>query len=558
MIPGTLRPLPKKLKEIKMASDKLLRIINLDIQTTNEIYSDSSRFTFEEMNNQYLKIHDQQASITPLEKEADKLVNKYVNDYLLNEFVYNLYNKLTEAQNRLLKDSQRLDTILMSKRKKYIEEMIPRLKDEIKRKLSFLQDLSFDEVLAKSQVYGDTISAIIGKLESLGDEYAKLSSGSFDVTEFYGYLRDQIAEVEDELVEYDLILRTCRMQLLSEEAEKLIEEGNVIVNEIEINQSSELILKGDQFVSTAAEKLEEINRLRVNLPRKGISKEFSTKFKNLQQQFEINKIGLIEIRTTLTSKTVLLGSQIDRINGIREIAQSDGEEIYEVISILKIKKKGTFKLVALEGNLPVFELSPLQKLKMPLGQDLTTEHIEVLLTKIDEIENTPFFEDLGDRFKTLKIAEILERTGSWFKRLWEKISPVLKKIWKAIVKASLAVVHFFKNLFSKDKEAKPDKEEATETQKEPETKVEPKILERIGSWFKRLWEKILLVLKKIWEAIVKASLAVVHFFKNLFSKEKGAKPDKEKAAGTKKKPETEAKTEIQEFPDADQIPEPPN
>ncbi|GAH33629.1 unnamed protein product, partial [marine sediment metagenome] len=220
------------------------------------------------------------------------------------------------------------------------------------------------------------------------------------------------------------------MQLLSEDAEKLIEEGNVIVNEIEINQSSELILKGDQFVSTATEKLEEINHLRVNLPRRGISKEFSTKFKTLQQQFEVNKNGLIEIRTNLTSKTVLLGSQIDRINGIKEIAQSDGEEIYEAASILKIKKKGTFKLVALEGNLPVFELSPLQKLKMPLGVNLTTEHIEVLLTKLEEIENTPFFRDLGDRFKTLKIAEILERIGSWFKRLWEKIFPVLKKIWE--------------------------------------------------------------------------------------------------------------------------------
>ncbi|MHA1552184.1 MAG: hypothetical protein ACTSQC_09585 [Candidatus Heimdallarchaeaceae archaeon] len=472
MIPGTLRPLPKKLKETKILSDKLLRMINLDIQTTDEIYSDSSRFTFEELNNQYLKINDQLASVNPLEKETDKLVTKYVNDYLLNEFVYNLYNKLAEAQNRLMKDSQRLDTILMSKRKKHIEEMLPRLRDEIKRKLSFLKDLSFDEVLEKSQIYGDTIVEIIGKLEALRDEYAKLSSGSFDVTEFYGYLRDKIAEVEDELVEYDLILRTCRMQLLSEDAEKLIEEGNVIVNEIEINQSSELILKGDQFVSTASEKLEEINHLRVNLPRKGISKEFSTKFKTLQQQFEINKIGLTEIRTNLTSKTVLLGSQIDRINGIKEIAQSDGEEIYEAVSILKIKKKGTFKLEALEGNLPVFELSPLKKLKMPLGVDLNTEHIEVLLAKIEEIEKTPFFRDLGDRFKTLKIAEILERTGSWFKRLWEKILPVLKKIWNAIVKASLAVVNFFKNLFTKDKVAKPEKEKAVETQKEPESEAE--------------------------------------------------------------------------------------
>ncbi len=477
MIPGTLRPLPKKLKEIKIASDKLLRMINLDIQTTDEIYDDSSRFTFEEINNQYLKVNDQLASVNPLEKEGDKLVNKYVNDYLLNEFVYNFYSKLVEGQNRLGRDSQRLDTILMSKRKKHIEEMLPRLKDEIKRKLSFLKDLSFDEVLEKSQIYGDTIAEIIGKLKSLRDEYVKLSSGSFDVTEFYGYLRDNIADVEDELVEYDLILRTCRMQLLSEDAEKLIEEGNVIVNEIEINQSSELILKGDQFVSTATEKLEEISQLRVNLPRKGISKEFSTKFKTLQQQFEVNKNGLNEIQTNLTSKTVLLGSQIDRINGIKEIAQSDGEEIYEVISILKIKKKGTFKLVALEGNLPVFELSPLKKLKMPLGVNLTAEHIEVLLTKIEEIEKTPFFKDLGDRFKTLKIAEILERTGSWFKRLWEKILPVLKKIWKAIVKTSLAVVNFFKNLFAKDKVAKPVKEKEVETQKEPETEVEPEIQE---------------------------------------------------------------------------------
>jgi ribosomal protein S4 len=467
MIPGTLRPLPKKLKETKIASDKLLRIIHLDIQKTDEIYSDSSIFTFEEINNQYLNVNNQLASVNPLEKEADKLVTKYVNDYLLNEFVYNIYRKLAEAQTRLQKDSQRLDTILMLKRKKHIEEMLPRLKDEIKRKLSFLKDLSFDEVLEKSQIYGNTISDIIGKLESLKDEYAKLSSGS------------KIAEVEDELVEYDLILRTCRMQLLSEEAEKLIEEGNVIVNEIEINQSSELILKGDQFVSTAAEKLEQINNLRVHLPRKGISKEFSTKFKTLQQQFEVNKIGLMEIRTNLTNKTVLLGSQIERINGIKEIAQSDGEEIYEAISILKIKKKGAFKLTALEGNLPVFELSPLKKLKMPLGVDLTNEHIEILLTKIEEIESTPFFQDLGDRFKTLKIAEILERTGIWFKRLWAKILPVLKKIWNAIVKASLGVVEFFRNLFSKDKKAKPAKEKTVEVQKEPEVEpeVEPEIQE---------------------------------------------------------------------------------
>ncbi|MHA1408386.1 MAG: hypothetical protein ACTSSG_13530, partial [Candidatus Heimdallarchaeaceae archaeon] len=275
MIPGTLRPLPKKVKEVKTEADKLLRMAELDLETTKDIYRDSSLYTFDEIKYHYIKITDHYTNIVPLTKEADKLVDKYVNDILLSEYVYSIFSKLESVKSRLENDIRRLDTTLMSKRKKYIEEMIPRIREEIKSKLSFMKDLSFDEILEKGTIYGRTINEIISKLSGLRNEYLKLADGSFDVSEFYGYLDEKLTEVEEELAEYDLILRTCKMQMLSEEAEKLIEEGNVINNEFEQEQTSELVVKGVEYVEKVDEKLIEINALKVTLPKKGVSKEFS-------------------------------------------------------------------------------------------------------------------------------------------------------------------------------------------------------------------------------------------------------------------------------------------
>ena len=171
---------------------------------------------------------------------------------------------------------------------------------------------------------------------------------------------------------------------------------------------------------------------------------------------------MAEINSNLSGHATLLGPQVERIKGIKEISQSDGEEISDVLKILKIKKKGTFRITVLEGNLPVFELSPLQKIKMPLGVELTTKHIEELLSFIDKLEKTAFFKDLGDWFKALRINETLESIGNWFKHLWEKTLIFLKKAWRAIVRAALVVVEFFKNLFSKDKDKKPSEEEIDE------------------------------------------------------------------------------------------------
>ena len=101
MIPGTLRPLPKKIKEVKDEAEKLLRLVQLDIQNTKEIYTDSSLYTFEEIKTHYVRILDEYSDIVPLTKEADKLVDKYVNDYLLNKLVYSMFSELEINQNRL-------------------------------------------------------------------------------------------------------------------------------------------------------------------------------------------------------------------------------------------------------------------------------------------------------------------------------------------------------------------------------------------------------------------------------------------------------------------------
>ncbi|MHA2358343.1 MAG: hypothetical protein ACXABK_06210, partial [Candidatus Heimdallarchaeaceae archaeon] len=232
----------------------------------------------------------------------------------MNTYVFNIFSNLDRAQNQLTGDTQRLETILMSKRKDHIEEMIPRIKDEIKSKLSFLSDLSFDEVLSESQTYGNTISEIVSKLEGLRDEYLKLASGSFDVSEFYGYLDKQLTEVENDLGQFELILRTCKMQMLAEEADALVDEGNVIINEFEQDKSSEMVLKADNFVTKASEKYDIMTDLRVSLPRRGVSKEFSNQFKDLQKQFEDSKIALEAVRDNLHSSTQQFTTQIRWIN----------------------------------------------------------------------------------------------------------------------------------------------------------------------------------------------------------------------------------------------------
>lgn len=470
MIPGTLRPLPKKVKEVKTDADKILRTVEYDINNTKEIYADSSIFTFEEITSHYIRVLDQYSYLVPLTKEADKLVDKYVNDYLLNQLVYGLFTRLEMNERRLNGDLQRLDTILMSKRKKYIEEMIPRLRDEMKSKLSFMKDLSFDEILEKGQIYGTTIGDIVGKIGTIRDEYQKLATGSFDVSEFYSYLEEKLFKVEEELAEYELILRTCKMQMLSEEAEQLIEEGNVINNEFEIEQTSELVIKGDEFVKKSAEKLLEMEELKVTLPRKGITKEFSNKFKALSSQYETQKISLSGITNDLGSKTIKLSSQIVRINAIKEIAASDGEEIFEVIDMLDIKRKGTFKTVVQNGEFPVFEVSPLGKLKMPLGVEITTPMIEEVLKTLDEIEQTPVKEDIKNQWSTFKAGEVTASVGRKLSPAWNKTKEVTSKTGKAIGNSSKKAYTGTKNFVASTAEKMKSKEGKEKKEKIPKEK----------------------------------------------------------------------------------------
>jgi hypothetical protein len=491
MIPGTLRPLPKKVKEVKTEADTLLRTVNHDLQTTGEILKNSSLYTFEEINYHYIRINEHLVKIIPLVREADKIATKYFNDYLLNKLVFNLFTDLETAENRLQGDSQRLDTILMSKRKQHIEETIPTIKDEIKSKLSFLKGLSLDEILAKSQAYGETISEIVGKLGALRDEYQKLSSGSFDVTEFYGYLNEKLEEVEDELGEYELILRTCRMQILSEEAEKLVEEGNVVSNEFEIDKSSEQVLKADTFSTEAEEKINEMNSLRVSLPRRGITKEFSKKFKELQKSFETNKNNLISIRNGLVERLIPFEKQISWITAIRDIAEADGEELRDVYKLVKIKGsmfdlklmkikdkeirldpkirlRGTFYLSFLEEKFPVFELSPLGLVKLPLGDELDIEKIEQVLALFDEMETTVFRDELQNRRTANRILKEREQKVSVISTIQERIAPILSKTKEFFVKVGSKTKIFFTNLFSKGekKSEKKPKDKKVEEEKE--------------------------------------------------------------------------------------------
>jgi hypothetical protein len=473
MIPGTLRPLPKRVKEVKTAADSLLRTVDFDIENTKDIFKDSSLYTFEEVNDHYIRVLDQYSQIVPLTKDADKLVDKYVNDYLLNELVYGLFTNLEMKENRLKSDIQRLDTVLMAKRKKYIEEMIPRLKDEITSKLSFMKDLSFDEILEKGHIYGETIGEIVNKISAIRDEYTKLASGSFDVSEFYSYLDERLTTVEEEVTSYDLILRTCKMHILTDEAERFIEEGNVINNEFEIDSSSELVLKGDEYVTRASMKLDEMVELKVSLPRRGISKEFSENFKTLSATFEQHKGSLTTIIENLSVKTVRLSSQIERINAIKAIAKSDGEEIFEVIEMLNIKRKGAFKTRVEEG-FPVFELSPLGKLKMPLGVELTTPMIEEVLAVIDEVEETTFKDDMTLRWKTMKVGEVTDNIGRKLAPAYNKTKEVTVKAGKKIGEVSKKAYVGTKNLITSDKEGKEEKEPKVKKEKKPKVKKEKK------------------------------------------------------------------------------------
>ena len=489
MIPGTLRPLPKKVKEVKSEADVLLRTVNHDLQTTGEMLKNSSLYTFEEINYHYIRINEHLVKIIPLVREADKIATKYFNDYLLNKLVFNLFTDLDNAEHRLQGDSQRLDTILMSKRKQHIEETIPTIKDEIRSKLSFLKGLSLDEILAKSQAYGETISEIVGKLGALRDEYQKLASGSFDVSEFYGYLNEKLETVEEELGEYELILRTCRMQILAEEAETLVEEGNVVTNEFEIDKSSEQVLKADNYSTKAGAKIEEMSTLRISLPRRGITKEFSKKFKELQLQFESNKKNLVAIREGLLERLILFEKQISWISAIKKIAESDGEELQETFKMIKIKGvifdfklftvkekdiklkskvklKGTYNLAFLEEKFPVFELSPLGLVKLPLGEELNIEKIEQVLAMLDEMEKTDFRDEMRNRRTANKILKEREQKVSVFSTIKERLSPAYNKTKEITKSGAKKTQAFFKNLFSKKKVEKAPQE--TETVEEPE------------------------------------------------------------------------------------------
>ena len=283
--------------------------------------------------------------------------------------------------------------------------------------------------------------------------------------------------------------------MLAEEAENMIEEGNVITNEFEMDKSSEQVLKADDFVKASTSKLDEMIGLRVSLPRRGISKEFSNNFKELLQQFETGKAALEVIRNDLKLKTDLYSTQINWINTIREVAESDGEEISFVFKNLKIKGsvvnwklftikerdirihpkiklKGTFALALLEGRFPVFELSPLGLVKLPLGEELTTEKLEEVLGAIDEISKTAFSDEIRNRRQASKLLKEKEQKVSIFTNFTERLSPAYTKVKDATKSGFKKIANVTKQGLSKSKSFVQDKTKGKEKEEDKEVEAE--------------------------------------------------------------------------------------
>ncbi|MHA1400345.1 MAG: hypothetical protein ACTSQE_08350, partial [Candidatus Heimdallarchaeaceae archaeon] len=410
MIPGTLRPLPKKLAKTKQEAERLIRAIEYDSETTKEMLSSSQNYTFEEVRSQYLRYLDYYTKIKPLAKDADKLLVKYSKDPLLRDIVYKLFDSLEKNERRVEQDVQRLDTVLMAKRKGYIEETIPSIKAEIKSKLSFLRNLDFEELLQDSESYSNIISAIVSKVEILRDEYSKLLQGTIDV-DMYNHLEEKISEIEDELKEYILILATCKMEMLTNKSERILEKGIAIYEKFEFEQNSELIEESQKFLSESTPILKEMISLKIDIPKKAMKKSFEIKFNELRERFDKNKLALDELISKLQTRAQLLETNIDRINALRDYADSYSEGIKETAELLKIKRKGSFRLYLKENLIPHITLLESGIVKIPKSDELSANFIDEIIIKLEEIDSHNIVKDWFNGFCSTKVGKSIYETS---------------------------------------------------------------------------------------------------------------------------------------------------
>ncbi len=430
MIPGTLRPLPKKLAKVKSESERLLRSIEYDYETTGEILKSSKNYEFEEVRNQYLRNIDYLEQIIPLRKRADKLIGKYSTDSLLRDMVFKLYTDLEYNEKRLSEDIQKLDTILMTKRKGYIEKNIPIIKSEITSKLSFLHDLDFAEIIANSSTYSDIISDIVSKVEIIKDEYNKLLSDSIN-KDMHESLGDKILELEDDLKEYVLILATCKMELLTKDSSELITKGKQLLERFKAEQTSELIEEGQEFLELALPTVKQMKELKLDIPKKAMKKSFEKQFNELRIKFEENKALMINITEELKEKTDSLQTNIERINAIKEYASGFSGGIEEIVEQLKIQRKGTFKLYIKENMIPYMQLIESGIIKLPKPEELTPEVIDQIIDKLAEIDKQTMMKDWFNAFRATKLGKYIYETSikvaKWINDTIKKLIAKLKK-----------------------------------------------------------------------------------------------------------------------------------
>ncbi|UJG41163.1 MAG: hypothetical protein K9W45_01580 [Candidatus Heimdallarchaeum aukensis] len=428
MIPGTLRPLPKRLAKVKTEAERLFRAVDYDYETIKEILKSSKNFEFEEIRRQYINCINHHIRIVPLVKEADKLLVKYSRDPLLKEMVFKLFDKLEKYEYRLNGDIQRLDTILMSKRKEYINKTIPLVKSEIRSKLSFLRDLDFEQLLADSEKYSAIISGIVDRVNILKDEYQKLIENALEsAVEAYKELKEKLDELEDELKEYVLILATCKMELLINDSKTLLEEGVKIFERFELEQTTELIEEAQEYLEKAKPTLKEMNELKVDIPKKAMKKSFETKFRELRNKFEENKFTLDELINNIETRNRLLSTNIERIDALKELAKSMSSDIKETGEILKIKRMGTFKLYLKENLIPHMELQENGIVKIPKAEELTATFIDEIILTLEDVDNKNIVKDWFNAFRATKVGKWIYETSIKIKN---KIVDITKKIVK--------------------------------------------------------------------------------------------------------------------------------
>lgn len=460
MIPGTLRPLPKKLKEVKEAVDRLLRDIRYSDSITADIFANSENYDYQQIRSHYNKLIEHYNDLVPLWHESDRLLDKYVNDYLLNEMVFKMYSEVDRTIKKLDRDINQLETMLMARRKKYIERQIPYLHSQIKEKLAHIKDLSFEEIIAKVEDYSKIIGEIVGGVEELRDEYLKLISGSFDVSDMYAYLEDDIKKLEEIVGEYDLILRTCRMELLKTQSDKIIEPGKELFERFSSEQSEELLEDANKYLEEAGNLLDEMNHIRIEVPKKGYSTEFVSKYQQLAEEFVNKRNELQEIVQKIQDKTDYLNTQIDRIKGIKEIFETGPLRFNRGAKILRSKRKFTLKYQIKQEIYPYLSMDEMDNLKI-VALEIDSKVTNDILELLNQTDQTPIMKELGNFFKTLNFRVIWADT--------KKISIKIAKIAKSIaIKVGKYITGKVKTLINKVKGIKKQEPELEEEVEETE------------------------------------------------------------------------------------------